>query len=113
MINKIQYLRRLIPIGRSGTINSLPEPSQPGSNLMSIGQINPDVSNIPAVQRQLNLQKQREADLLILGLSISKLESQNPLSYGRKLVNGLEYVSNNKNVHNRDDAGNIILINKK
>jgi hypothetical protein len=55
---------------------------------------------------------QRETELLILGQSISKLDAQNPQSYGRNIINGLDYVSNKINVHTRDDAGNIIITKK-
>lgn len=63
-----------------------------------------------AVANQMILVKQRENELLALGLQISKLDLQNPMqTIGRSIVNGLDYVSNKKNVHTRDDAGNIIV----
>jgi hypothetical protein len=48
-------------------------------------------------------------ELFKLGETISMLDAQNPLTIGRKLVNGLEYISNKKDVHTRDEAGNIIV----
>jgi hypothetical protein len=48
-------------------------------------------------------------ELFKLGETISILDAQNPLTIGRKLVNGLEYISNKKDVHTRDEAGNIIV----
>lgn len=63
----------------------------------------------------LNAQKEKDRldviknELFKLGETISMLDAQNPLTIGRKLVNGLEYISNKKDVHTRDESGNIIV----
>ena len=43
------------------------------------------------------------------GSTISKLDAQSIQSDSRDVINGLNYISNNKDIITRDDAGNIIV----